>query len=409
MNSFDVFRGPRGRVAAGLVVAEFTAATQSLVVTTVMPKIAADLHGIALYGLAYASLFGASLISMPFAGPLADRYGVFRVLAIAYALMLLGLAGSMTAPTMPLFVLARGVEGFAGGLDYVVSVAAIAKLFPEEQRPRMFAWISAMWVVPGLIGPGIGALIAATLGWRFVFALFVPLVLISAFLVLPALRAMKGVAREGDPLGAIRVLLLPETLLLRTTRSITIASFAFLQAAFFGADAYVTLLLTAIRGFSLGLAGVCITVAVVGWTVASSLQPYLTKRLGPRGLVACGGFAGAVGLGTLIAVVLGAPAWLAFAACALNGFGIGLSFATLTMAALAQWPEGSEGTASSATLVAGTVGSTIGVSLCGLPITFVHAHGDPLATGLVWTFSIALALVLALLALTRRLPDAANA
>ena len=50
--------------------------------------------------LAYAALFGASLISMAFAGPAADRYGTMRVLAVAFALAFAGLLGSMLAPSM---------------------------------------------------------------------------------------------------------------------------------------------------------------------------------------------------------------------------------------------------------------------------------------------------------------------
>src|SRR5215469_11963137 len=96
----DVFAGRRGRVAAGLIVAEFTAACQALIVATVMPKIAADLNGLSLYGLAFASLYGATLLATAFAGPFADRYGIFRVVCIGYVLALAGLLGSMLAPSM---------------------------------------------------------------------------------------------------------------------------------------------------------------------------------------------------------------------------------------------------------------------------------------------------------------------
>lgn len=401
----EIFAGARGRVALGLLVVEFTAATQSLVVTTVMPKIASDLHGLALYGFAYAALFGASLVAMAFAGPVADRYGTWRVLGVAYVLAFAGLLGSMLSPTMPLFVAARALEGFGGGLDYVVSVAAIAKLYPENLRPRVFAWISAMWIVPGLLGPGLGALIAATFGWRYVFALFIPLVVLSAILVLPALRGMTPVAREGDPLGAIRILFSREILLLKDPRSFAIAAFVALQAAFFGADAYVSLMLTGLRGLSLASAGICITLAVVGWTIGSTIQPRLLSRIGTRGLVVTGAVLGLCALTLMLAVVLGAPVAVAFIGWSIGGTGIGLSFATLQLASIAGWPEGSEGTVSSATLLAGTLGSTIGILLCGLPITIAHNYAAPLSLAMVWTFSIAVVLALSLLALALKIEE----
>jgi MFS family permease len=401
---FELFAGRRGRVAAGLLVAEFTAATQSLIVTTVMPRIAADLHGLSLYGFAPAALFGASVIAMSFAGPFADRYGTWRVLALAFVLTLCGLFASAFAPSMPFFVGARGVEGFGGGLDYAVSVAAIAKVFPERLRPRMFAWSSAMWTVPGLVGPALGAFIAATVGWRYVFALFIPLVVVSAALVLPALAGMTMVRAESDPFGAVRMLFSRNTLLLRDQRSVAIAAFGALQAAFFGADAYVSLLLTAVHGQSLTLAGLCITLAVIGWTIGSSFQPRLLERIGTRTIVMIGAVLGIVALSVLLAVAAGAPVGFAYAGWTTGGVGIGLSFSTLTLSALAGWPEGSEGTASSAALLAGQLGSVLGVFLCGLPITIAHQSSAPLSLALTWTFAIALAFACAMLALAPRLP-----
>jgi len=401
---FELFAGRRGRVAAGLLVAEFTAATQSLIVTTVMPRIAADLHGLSLYGFAPAALFGASLISMSFAGPFADRHGTQRVLALSFALTLVGLFASMLAPTMAFFVGARGIEGFGGGLDYAVSVAAIAKVFPEHLRPRMFAWTSAMWLVPGLVGPGLGAFIAATIGWRHVFSIFIPLVVVSAALVLPALRGITMARSEADPLGSIRVLFSRNTLLLRDRRGVSIVEFALLQAAFFGADAYVSLLLTAVRGQTLALASLCITLAVVGWSIGSTAQPRLLTTMGTRAIVICGAALGIVALGTLLAVVAGAPVLFAYVAWTIGGLGIGLSFATLTLSSLAESPEGSEGTVSSATVLAGSLGSCIGIFVCGLPITVAHEMSAPLDGALMWTFAIALALACAMLVVAPRLP-----
>lgn len=401
---FELFAGRRGRVAAGLLVAEFTAATQSLIVTTVMPRIASDLHGLSLYGFAPAALFGASLISMSFAGPFADRYGTTRALALAFGLTLVGLVASMLAPTMAFFVGARGIEGFGGGLDYAVSIAAIAKVFPEHLRPRMFAWTSAMWLVPGLIGPALGAFIAATFGWRHVFSIFIPLVVLSAALVLPSLRSITMARSEADPLGSIRVLFSRQILRLRDRRSVSIVEFGLLQAAFFGADAYVSLLLTAVRGQTLALASLCITLAVIGWSIGSTAQPRLLTAIGTRAIVIGGAILGIIALGTLLAVAAGAPVAFAYVAWMIGGMGIGVSFATLTLSSLEGAAEGTEGTVSSATVLAGSLGSCVGIFLCGLPITIAHEAGAPLSSALTGTFAIALACACAMLALAARLP-----
>jgi predicted MFS family arabinose efflux permease len=404
VSSFALFRGERGRVAAGLLIAEFASATQSLVATTVMPRIASDLHGLSLYGFAPAALLGGSLVSMTFAGPAADRHGTARVLAVAFVLAFAGLLASMLAPSMPFFIASRAIEGLGGGLDYVVSVTAVATLFPENLRARMFAWISGMWIVPGLIGPSLGAAIASLFGWRYAFALFIPLILLSAALLFPALAKMTPMGREGDPLGALRILFSRSILALQDPRSVAIVAFALLQGAFFGADAYVSLLLTSVRGLSLSLAGACITLAVIGWTIGSTVQPRLIQIAGARGLVSSAAGLGIAAIVAMIAVAAGAPAAVAFIAWTIAGIGIGLSYATLTLAAIDASPEGAEGTVSSATLVAGVVGSTLAISACGLPSTIAHTAGAPLAGALVWTFVIALAFAIALAVISVRLP-----
>jgi len=54
-----------------------------------------------------------------------------------------------------------------GGL-YVVSLATVAKTYPERIRPRVMALLASMWILPGLLGPPVGAVIAETVGWRWV-------------------------------------------------------------------------------------------------------------------------------------------------------------------------------------------------------------------------------------------------
>ena len=57
-------------------------------------------------------------------------------------------------------MLARGVQGIGAGVIPTVAYVSIGRAFPEAQRPRIFAWLSTAWVVPGLIGP------PATRLWR---------------------------------------------------------------------------------------------------------------------------------------------------------------------------------------------------------------------------------------------------
>lgn len=156
----QLFSGRLGRIAAGLLVAEFVAATQGLVIAAIMPRVVADLHGLGAYPLAFGAFFAAFVLFLPFAGPWADRYGTRRMLAVALAVLALGLGLVAVARTMPFFVVARFVEGVGDSLDYAVSFAIVGKAFPNELRARMLSLTSAAWVVPALVSPALGAYVA---------------------------------------------------------------------------------------------------------------------------------------------------------------------------------------------------------------------------------------------------------
>ena len=193
----ELFSGRRGRVAAGLLVAEVSSATQALVIAAIMPQIVKDLHALGEYPLGFASFIASVLIFMPFAGPWADRYGSRRVLAIALALLAAGLAAAALAPNIGVFVAARFIEGAGGGLDYALTFAVIAKTFDETLRPRMFAVMAGAWVLPAIIGPGLGAFVATAFGWRWAFAGFLPLIAIAALLILPVVDNKPSTRQRG--------------------------------------------------------------------------------------------------------------------------------------------------------------------------------------------------------------------
>jgi MFS family permease len=398
----ELFSGRRGRIAAGLLVAEFVAATQGLVIAAIMPRIVADLHGLGAYPLAFGAFFAAFVIFLPFAGPWADRYGTRRMLAIALAILALGLGLVAIAPTMSFFVGARFIEGIGDSLDYAVSFAIVGKAFPDALRARMLSLTSAAWVVPALVGPALGAYVAIAFGWRWAFAGFLPLVVAAAALLLPAIDWVEE-SRESDLFGALRLLFSRATLQAQPGLHASFVAFALLHAAFFGADAYVTLMLTAARGLPLQLASACITLAAVGWSATALLAPALLERLGKARLVFASAASVLAGTAALIAVTLGAPLPLAFVACAVSGAGIGVAYPTLNAAAFGFAEHGKEGAVSSAQLMSGIVGIVAGVLACGVPVAIASPNNAPLTEPLAYTFAIAACFSVALAAVTPRL------
>ncbi|HKE38191.1 MAG TPA: MFS transporter [Candidatus Baltobacteraceae bacterium] len=384
----ELFEGRRGRVAAGLLVSEFVAATQGLVVAAIMPRVVADLHGLGEYALAFTAFFAAFFLFLPFAGPWADRYGLRRVLAVALALLGAGLALVAIAPNMPAFLGARFVEGVGDGLDYAMSFTAIAKSFPDHLRTRMMSLNATMWVVPGLIAPGLGAFVATQFGWRWAFAGLLPLIVIAAVLILPAVEQRPN-AQRTDPFGALRLLFSRATLFAQGSMHASLFSFALLHTAFFGADAYVALALVGVRGLSLEAASFCITGAVLGWSATALLAPAMQERWGSARVVTLGAAATVVATAGFVAIALGAPIWIAYAAWLLAGAGMGFAYPTLSAGVFGGASEGREGVVSSAMALAAIVGLLAGTSICGIPIALAAQFRTPLRDAVALTFVLA--------------------
>ncbi|MGZ3541793.1 MAG: MFS transporter [Vulcanimicrobiaceae bacterium] len=386
-----LFRGRFGRLAVGMLLAEFVSAAQALVVATILPRVASDLHGIPLYGFTFSGYLVVSFIFTALAGDWADRFGPRRVLAFAYPLLAAGLIVSAAAPSMGVLILGRAIEGAGGGLDYVSTLGAIGKVFDDRQRTRMLALMSTMWVVPSLIGPTLGAFITETLGWRWVFWIFVPLVAVSAFLVLPALGEQAPQPRHS------------RTVVPRTLWP-AIVAFFLLLAAFFGADSFAPLMLTHVRGAPLWIGGLCVTLAALGWAIGSNIVPRMQESISRATIVRIGAASIAIGAILLAVTALSAvPIAVALIGWTIGGIGIGLAYTTLSAGALEAAPDGSEGRVSSATMMSGILGMAIATAAGGEFISAVERSGLPLSTGVAAAFCVAAACAVGLYFIASRL------
>lgn len=114
---------------------------------------------------------------------------------------LCGLSGSIE-----MLIAARAIQGITAGMMMAVAHAIVVDAFPPQERGRALG-INATSIAVGLaIGPTIGGIIAASLGWQFIFFINIPIgiaALALATRVLPRPPVQEGQAREEiDLIGA---------------------------------------------------------------------------------------------------------------------------------------------------------------------------------------------------------------
>ncbi len=185
------------RLTVGLVLAVTFVAFEALAVATILPVVGRQLGDLRLYGWVFSAFLLASLIGIVLAGTLADRVPLGQPMLAGLVLFAVGLIIGGTAPDMLVLVAGRAVQGLGAGVVPSVAYVAISRCYADESRPRMFAVLSTAWVVPGLIGPAIAALVAAAVGWRWVFLGLLPLVIAAGVLVVLALRHVPPPASPG--------------------------------------------------------------------------------------------------------------------------------------------------------------------------------------------------------------------
>ncbi|WP_372393303.1 MFS transporter [Xanthomonas sp. NCPPB 3582] len=385
----SILSAPYRAATLGMVALVSLNAFESLAVAAAMPTVARELNGLPLYALAFGGTLATSVVGMTAAGRWSDRHGPGGALGAGLLCFVIGLLIAGLAPSMPLLIAGRLLQGLGAGAYSVALYVLVGRLYPEHLRPRVFSAFSAGWVVPSLIGPSISGVIVQHAGWRWVF-LSVPLLAIPAGLMLwPALRgrswsnptATDSNAVVGWAIGAATGVLgvylggqlhgmqapaamLPALLLtvycawhllpagsLRLARGLpsVIALRGIAAAAFFGFEAFLPLLLSRERGLSPLLAGIALSVGALGWFSGSWYQGHSRAGWSRPRLLQAGAVLMMVGIAIGAGTVWPAfPVPVAIAGWALTGLGMGLLYPSLSVLTLSLSPPDRQGANSSA-------------------------------------------------------------
>jgi MFS family permease len=433
------------RLSIGLMMNVSVIAFEALAVATIAPQTARDLGGVDLYGWLFSAFMLANLLSVVVAGHAADHQGPAPVFLGGLALFTAGLLACGLAPTMPLLVVGRAIQGLGAGALSAVAYVAIGRAFGEAERPRQLALLSTAWVVPGLIAPGVAGVIAEQLSWRVVFLGLLGLPLVAAWLCLPPLRAITpgGVGPEHAlPVGAaVRLALgaglvvtglgaddwilgIPLLVLgcavaapafirltpagtLRAARGLpaAIATRGLQTFAFFGTDAFFALALASVRHLSAVEVGLVLTPPTFTWTAGAWIQARRAGHWSRRVMVTAGlGFV-ALGVALCASVLVdGIPLAVSCAGWGFGGFGMGLAYSPISLVVLSEADDASQGAATASLNLTDVLGIALGTGIGGAIVAIAPSLDWTRRDALTAVFALMLAAALLGIAIARRLP-----
>jgi len=173
-------------------------------------------------------------------GRLGDLLGRRRLLLAGLALFTMASVLCAIAPTLPLLIAARAVQGVGAAAMMALAMALVGETIPKERTGSAMGLLGTVSAIGTALGPSLGGIILATSGWRAIFLLNVPLglaALLLAYRALPARRPSAPIiATRFDSAGMLLLAMTLAAYSLAMTGSLNVV---FMLAALVGAALFL--------------------------------------------------------------------------------------------------------------------------------------------------------------------------
>ncbi len=192
----------------GFVVTQLDVTIVNVALSRIATGLSVHVAGLQWVVDAYTLPFAVLMLS---AGVLGDRFGSRRAYLIGLAIFATASLACGLAPNVATLIAARAVQGAGGALLIPSSLALLNHAAANDHGLRARA--VGLWTAGGSVaiaaGPVVGGLLVASLGWRSIFLVNIPLCAIGMYLTLrsvpPSTRA--EAMHHLDPLGQLLAIL----------------------------------------------------------------------------------------------------------------------------------------------------------------------------------------------------------
>ncbi|HET6467428.1 MAG TPA: MFS transporter [Geminicoccaceae bacterium] len=377
------------RPIALLSAAAFVSAATMRVADPLIPQVAEEFlvtpGAAAIIVTAFAVAYGLCQL---FYGPLGDRFGKYRLVALMTTVSAVTVAAPAFTGTLGTLGLARLLSGATAAALIPLAMAFIGDHVGYERRQAVLARFLSGQILGLLSGQIAGGIVGELLGWRAVFLLLGALYLGVAVLLWLEL----GSPRLPPPqlrgrLGVSRLIVSYLELARRPWARVVLVTVAVEGALFFGGFAFVGAHLRGAFGLDYTTVGLLLGGLGIGGLAYALVVRLLVARLGERGLALGGGIVLMVGF---LAIAAAHRPLLVLPGTFLVGLGFYMLHNTLQTNATQMWPE-MRGLAVSSFASCFFLGQAGGVWLCGrlgdrlgFPAVFILVGLALLAVGVVF-------------------------
>ncbi|TGD17470.1 DHA2 family efflux MFS transporter permease subunit [Levilactobacillus suantsaiihabitans] len=412
-----------GLVTVAVFVATFMSAVEGTIVSTAMPTIVGDLHGVALMNWVFSIFLLTNALATPIYGKLADTVGRKSVFLVGLFIFVLGSTLSGMSHSMETLIAWRALQGIGAGAIMPVSFTILADIYPVEQRARVMGLNGSAWGIAAVVAPLLGGFIVDQLSWHWIFFINIPIGIItialiwfflnetterkaftmdwfgSLWLSVGLLAMMLTFQLLGE--GQINVLwviigfvvaivafalfirqekrtadpLIPMSLFSNRTFVIQNLIAALLSGFIMGFEVYLPTWTQGLLGLMASQAGFAITPSSLMWIVGSFIAGKLLLNRSPYSIVNLALVLVLIGAVTMAVIPASTPFWCFFVIAAICGTGFGITITTTTVTVQSKVAVDEVGVATSFNTLSRTLGQTIMVSIFGIIMNLEMARG----------------------------------
>jgi EmrB/QacA subfamily drug resistance transporter len=193
-----------GLTSIGSVVVALDVLVVAAALTTIRKDLGATVEQLEWTVNAYSLSFAMLLMT---AAAIGDRWGRRRTFAAGLALFAVASIACALAPSVPLLIAARTVQGVGAAVVMPLSMSLLGAAFPPERRGWAIGIFSGLTGLAVLAGPMIGGAVTEGLAWQWIFWINVPICALAIPLVLTRIPESRGAVRRLDLRGAALITL----------------------------------------------------------------------------------------------------------------------------------------------------------------------------------------------------------
>ncbi len=171
-------------IAVSVMLATFMEVLDTAIASVALPYIAGSLSAStdeATWVL--TTYLVANAIVLPASNWFSLKFGRKRFLMSCVTIFTVASFACGAAPTLPLMLLARVIQGAGGGALQPLSQAILLESFPPAKRGAAMAVFAFGVVVAPVLGPTLGGWLTDTYSWRYAFYINIPIGILALFMM----------------------------------------------------------------------------------------------------------------------------------------------------------------------------------------------------------------------------------